>query len=88
MFATAVVFVFGPTHYRKLAESKGKRYVPVATQAKFVPGGFLFQAALGRAPGVYMQCLCEVTIERYLVFKKVGFLERHARQSTVSPFSS
>ena len=44
-----------------------------------------FQVALGRAPGVYRQCVCQVTIERYLAFRKLGFLER---QSTVSSFSS
>ena len=55
-------------------------------QANFVPGGFFFfQVAPGRAPGVYTQFVCEVTIEtwRYLEFKKLGFLEW---QSTV-PFS-
>ena len=36
---------------------------------------FFFQVTLGRAPGVNTQCVCEVTIERYLEFKKLGFLE-------------
>ena len=87
MFAPAVVFVTNDevTHYRKLAEfeSEGRRLQ--LTQAKFVPGGFLFfLVALGRAPGLYTQCVCEVKIEKYLAFKKLGFLER---QSTVSSFS-
>ena len=42
-----------------------------------------FQVALGRAPGLYTQCVCKVKIEEYLAFKKLGFLER---QSTVSSF--
>ena len=33
-----------------------------------------FQVALGRAPGLYTQCVCEVKMERYLAFKKLGFL--------------
>ena len=59
-------------------------------QAKFVPGGFfffcqLFQVALGKAPGVggypvggvhATQCVCEMTTERYLAFKRLGFLEQ------------
>ena len=50
-----------------------------------MPGSLLFiQVALGSAPGLYRQCVCEVMIERYLAFKKLGFLER---QSTVSSFS-
>ena len=48
------------THCRKLPDCKGEE---VATQAKFVPRGFLFRVALGRAPVVYTQCVCEVTIE-------------------------
>ena len=47
--------------------------------------GCTWKEMLGRAPGVYTQCVCEVTIERYLSFKQLGFLER---QSTVSSFSS
>ena len=71
-----------------LSEAGRKRGEEVTTQAKFVPGGFFmcffFQVALGRAPGLYTQSVCEVKIERYLAFKKLGFLER---QSTVSSFS-
>ena len=57
-------------------------------QAKFVPGGFfvcLFQVALGKAPGGVhaTQCVCEMTTERYLAFKRLGFLEQ---QTTVSSF--
>ena len=69
-----------------VSEAGRKRGEKVTTQAKFVSGGFFcfFQVALGRAPGLYTHCVCEVKIERYLAFKKLGFLER---QSTVSSFS-
>ena len=83
MFAPAVVFVTNDevTHYRKLAESEGKR---MQRRQSLCQEAFLFfQVALGRAPGLYTQCVCEVKIERYLAFKKLGFLER---QSTVSSF--
>ena len=46
----------------------------------------LFQVALGKAPGVGVhatQCVCEMTTERYLAFKRLGFLEQ---QTTVSFF--
>ena len=49
------------------------------------PRRLFFQVALGRAPGVYTQCVREVTIERYLALKKLGFFER---QSTVFSVSS
>ena len=84
MFAPAVVFGTNDevTHYRKLAESEGKRF---QRRRSLCQAAFLFfQVALGSAPGLYRQCVCEVTIERYLAFKKLGFLER---QSTVSSFS-
>ena len=87
MFAPAVVFgslEFGnddTTHFWKLAESKGKR---LQRRRSLCQEAF-FEVALGRAPGVYTQCGCQVTIERYLAFRKLGFLER---QSTVSSFSS
>ena len=87
MFAPAVVFGTNDevTHYRKLAESEGKRFQRRRSLCQ--DSGrrlFVFQVALGRARGLYTQCVCEVTIERYLAFKKLGFLER---QSTVSSFS-
>ena len=49
------------TQYLKLAESKGKRY-----RRSLCQEAFFFQVALGRAPGVYTQCVCEVKIERHL----------------------
>ena len=57
-------------------------------QAKFVPGGFFccccFRLHLEKHRGVHAtQCVCEMTIERYLAFKKLGFLEQ---QTTVSSF--
>ena len=70
------------THYRKLAESEGLQRRRSLCQEAFL----FFQVALGRAPGLYTQCVhgvCEAKIERYLAFKKLGFLER---QSTVSSF--
>ena len=84
MFAPAVVWAkgLGPS----LSEAGRKQGEEVAMQTKFVPGGFflfLFQVALGKAPGVYTQCVCEMTIERYLSFKNLGFLEQ---QTTVSSF--
>ena len=51
-----------------LLEAGRKQGEEVATQAKFVPGGFFFQVALGRAPAVYTQCVCRVTIEINLAF--------------------
>ena len=58
-------------------------------QAKFVPGGFFFCCSgctWKSTGGVHAtQCVCEMThtIERYLPFKKLGFLEQ---QTTVSSF--
>ena len=45
----------------------------------------LFQVALRKAPGGVhaTQCVCEMTTERYLAFKRFGFLEQ---QTTVSSF--
>ena len=62
------------TQYQKLAESKGKR---LHCRRSLCQEAFVFQVALGRAPEVYTHCVCEVTIERYLEFKKLGFLEWH-----------
>ena len=72
------------THYRKLAERKGKRLQcrrSLCQEAFFC----LFQVALGKAPGGVhaTQCVCEMTTERYLAFKRLGFLEQ---QTTVSSF--
>ena len=66
------------THYRKLAESKGKRLQcrRILCQEAFF---LLFQVALGKAPGCtrYAVCtVCEMTIERYSAFKKLGFLDQ------------
>ena len=41
----------------------------------------LFQVALGKAHAT--QCVCKMTTERYLAFKRLGFLEQ---QTTVSSF--
>ena len=86
MFAPAVVFVTNDevSHYRKLAESEGKRLQRRRSLCQEAFSSVFFQVALGRAPGLYTQCVCKVKIERYLAFKKLGFLER---QSTVSSFS-
>ena len=60
-------------------------------QAKFVPGGFfvcLFVSGCTwkSTGGVYAtQCVCEMTTEIYLAFKRLGFLEQ---QTTVSSFFS
>ena len=59
-------------------------------QAKFVPGGFSFffffvSGCIWKSIGVGVhatQCACEMTMERCLAFKKLGFLEQ---QTTVSP---
>ena len=76
---------FGPnddaTHFWKLAESKGKT---LQRRRSLCQLGRFFRVALGRAPGLYTQCVCQVTIES-LAFRKLGFLER---QSAVSSFSS
>ena len=68
MFAPAVVFGTNDevTHYRKLAESEGKRF---QRRRSLCEEAFcFFQVALGRAPGLYTQCVCQVTIVRYSAF--------------------
>ena len=79
----AVPSVFSFFYYRKLAESEGKRLQRRRSLCQEAFSSVFFQVALGRAPGLYTQCVCEVKIERHLAFKKLGFLER---QSTVSSF--
>ena len=67
------------THYRKLAERKGKR---LQCRRSLCQEAFLFvclfQVALGKAPVHATQCVCEMTTERYLAFKRLGaaFLNR------------
>ena len=64
------------THYRKLAESKGKRLQcrrSLCKEAFFF--FFLSQVALGKAP-----CVCEMIIERYSAFKKLGFLDQQTTE--------
>ena len=46
---------------------------------------FFFRLHLEKHRGHATLCVCEMTIERYLAFKKLGFLEQ---QTTVSSFSS
>ena len=46
---------------------------------------FFFSGCTWKSTGVYTQCVCQVTIERYLAFTKLGF---HEGQSTVASFSS
>ena len=78
---------FGPnddaTHFWKLAESKGKRLQRRRSLCQ--EAFFFFRLHLEERRGLYTQCVCQVTIERYLAFRKLGFLER---QLTVSSFSS
>ena len=69
------------THYRKLAESKGKR---LQCRRSLCQEAFFVVVVSGCARGVHAtQRICEITIERYLAFKKLGFLEQ---QTTVSSF--
>ena len=68
-------------HSQKLAESKGNR---LQCRRILCQEAFFFSGCTWKSTGVYTQCVCKVTIERYLEFKKLGFLEW---QSTV-PFSS
>ena len=85
MFAPAVVWAKCWGH--SLSEAGRKEGEEVAMQAKFVPGGFfLFLFVSGctwnSTGGVHAtQCVCEMTTERYLAFKRLGFLEQ---QTTVS----
>ena len=71
-------------------EAGRKQGEEVATQAKFVPGGFLsslsfiWKSTGGGGGGVYTQYVCEVTIEKYLAFKKFNFLERQFYSSAAS----
>ena len=88
MFAPAVVFgslgqMMTPLTFGSWQKVRG-RQKRLQRRRSLCQEAF-FHVALGRAPGVYTQCVCQVTIERYLAFRKLGFLER---QSTVSSFSS
>ena len=88
------------THYRKQAESKGKMlrcrrtlcqeaffffffffffFVVVVVVVVVAVSGCTWKSTGG------VHAVCEVTIERYLAFKKLGFL---GRQTTVFSFSS
>ena len=72
-------------HYRKLAESKGKG---LQCRRSLCQEAFLLFFVSGciwnRTGCVHAtQCVCEMTIERYLAFKKLSFLEQ---QTTVSSF--
>ena len=74
------------THYRKLAERKGKRLQCRRSLCQEAVFFFLFVSCCTwkSTGGVHAtQCVCEMTTERYLAFKRLGFLEQ---QTTVSSF--
>ena len=74
------------THYRKLAERKGKRLQCRRSLCQEALFFFLFVSGCTwkSTGGVHAaQCVCEMTTERYLAFKRLGFLEQ---QTTVSSF--
>ena len=76
------------THYRKLAERKGKRLQCRRSlcQEAFFFCLFVSGCTWKSTGGVHAtQCVCEMTTERYLAFKRLGFLEQ---QTTVSSFYS
>ena len=75
MFAPAVVFgSLGRMMTPLTLEAGRKQGEEVATQAKFVPGGFFFSGCTWKSNGVYTQCVCQVTIERYIPVLGSAFL--------------